>query len=195
MGIRSGRVRGAQGAERQPPDGWVSLTAPSIRREAEDPVGGGGVGDGPAGLSGRRPDDPAGQGDRQRGQGLRIEPCGTRTPSCRGPIREGSPRRVGGRLAVHTPRQGGGQGVGDQLVEPVALVGGQGGGAGQGPGGAGAELLDVTPPDARFRVADDAGATRLLSLLLGAGLPVVEVVAEEGRLERLFTGPATGGPS
>jgi ABC-type multidrug transport system ATPase subunit len=53
---------------------------------------------------------------------------------------------------------------------------------------AAAELLDVAPPDARFRVADDAGATRLLAALLAAGLPVVEAVADEGRLERLFTG-------
>jgi ABC-2 type transport system ATP-binding protein len=55
--------------------------------------------------------------------------------------------------------------------------------------GAGAEVLDVTPPDARFRVADDAGATRLLAALIAAGLPVIEAVAEEGRLERLFTKP------
>ena len=61
--------------------------------------------------------------------------------------------------------------------------------------GAGAELLDASAPDARFRVADDAGATRLLSMLLTAGLPVVEAVAEEGRLERLFTEPGAGRPS
>jgi len=55
--------------------------------------------------------------------------------------------------------------------------------------GAQAELLEVTAPDARFRVGDDVGATRLLSALLAAGLPVIEAVAEEGRLERLFTQP------
>ena len=53
--------------------------------------------------------------------------------------------------------------------------------------GAGAEVLEVTPPDARFRVADDAAATRLLAALIAAGLPVIEAVAEEGRLERLFS--------
>ena len=40
--------------------------------------------------------------------------------------------------------------------------------------------------DAVFAVADDAGATRLLSALLAEGLPVVEARSEEGRLERLF---------
>ena len=57
---------------------------------------------------------------------------------------------------------------------------------------AGAELLDITPPDARFRVADDAGATKLLAALLAGGLPVIEAVAAEGRLERLFTGNGGG---
>ena len=47
----------------------------------------------------------------------------------------------GGAWLSTPPRQGGGQGVGDQLVEPVALVGGQGGGAGQGPGRPRAQLL------------------------------------------------------
>ena len=40
--------------------------------------------------------------------------------------------------------------------------------------------------EAVFAVADDAGATRLLTSLLKAGLPVVEARSEEGRLERLF---------
>jgi ABC-2 type transport system ATP-binding protein len=53
---------------------------------------------------------------------------------------------------------------------------------------AAAVVIDVAPPDARFRVADDAGATRLLGELLAGGLQVVEAVADEGRLERLFTG-------
>ena len=57
---------------------------------------------------------------------------------------------------------------------------------------ANAALVDATPPDARFRVADDAGATRLLGTLLTEGLPVIEAVAEEGRLERLFTGSGGG---
>jgi ABC-2 type transport system ATP-binding protein len=57
---------------------------------------------------------------------------------------------------------------------------------------AGAELLGLAAPDAHFRVADDAGATRLLAALLAAGLPVIEAVAEEGRLERLFTQAGTG---
>jgi len=53
--------------------------------------------------------------------------------------------------------------------------------------GAGAEVSGLAPPDAHFRVADDASATRLLAALIAAGLPVIEAVAEEGRLERLFT--------
>ena len=57
---------------------------------------------------------------------------------------------------------------------------------------AGAELYDVTAPDARFSVADDAGATRLLAALLSHGLQVIEVVPEQGRLERLFTGSKRG---
>ena len=46
----------------------------------------------------------------------------------------------------------------------------------------------MTSPDARFSVADDAGATRLLAALLSQGLQVIEVVPEQGRLERLFAG-------
>ncbi len=60
-------------------------------------------------------------------------------------------------------------------------------------GAAGATYHEWVAPDARFGVADDAGATRLLAALLGAGVPVVEAVPEEGRLERLFAPPAEAG--
>jgi len=56
--------------------------------------------------------------------------------------------------------------------------------------GAGATYREWLAPDARFGVADDAGATRLLAALIGAGLPVIEAAPEEGRLERLFAAPA-----
>jgi ABC-2 type transport system ATP-binding protein len=55
----------------------------------------------------------------------------------------------------------------------------------------GATFRGWTAPDARFAVADDRGATQLLHTLLRAGVAVIEVVPEEGRLERLFT--AEGG--
>jgi len=58
---------------------------------------------------------------------------------------------------------------------------------------AGATLLDVDPPEARFTVADDAGAARLLQTLIGAGVPVSEAAPEESRLERLFLDPPPGG--
>ena len=57
--------------------------------------------------------------------------------------------------------------------------------------GAGATFRGWSPPDARFAVADDAGATRLLAALLAAGVAVTEASPEEGRLERLFTAAAT----
>ena len=59
---------------------------------------------------------------------------------------------------------------------------------------AGAELREVTPPVARFAVADDAGAVRLVQALVAAGVPVAEITPEEGRLERLFLedGPPGG---
>ena len=57
----------------------------------------------------------------------------------------------------------------------------------------GATYHEWVAPDARFSVADDGGATRLLAALLGAGVPVVEAVPEEGRLERLFAPPAEVG--
>jgi ABC-2 type transport system ATP-binding protein len=63
---------------------------------------------------------------------------------------------------------------------------------------AGATFRGWSPPDARFAVADDAGATRLLATLLAAGIAVIEASPEEGRLERLFTGaaaPQAGGPA
>jgi len=53
--------------------------------------------------------------------------------------------------------------------------------------GTGALFHEWVAPDARFTVEDDASATRLLTALLSAGLPVIEVAPEEGRLERLFT--------
>jgi ABC-2 type transport system ATP-binding protein len=51
---------------------------------------------------------------------------------------------------------------------------------------AGAALAGLDPPEARFTVADDAGAARLLQSLIGAGVPVAEATPEESRLERLF---------
>jgi len=51
---------------------------------------------------------------------------------------------------------------------------------------AGATFLGWVTPDARFGVANDAGATALLGALLAERLPVVEAAPEEGRLERLF---------
>ncbi len=56
----------------------------------------------------------------------------------------------------------------------------------------GAAFREWVAPDARFTVADDTGATRLLGALLADGLPVIEAVPEEGRLERLFQ-PGEGG--
>ncbi|MGH7731964.1 MAG: ABC transporter ATP-binding protein [Candidatus Eiseniibacteriota bacterium] len=65
--------------------------------------------------------------------------------------------------------------------------------------GAGGALIGVDPPEARFTVADDAGAARLLQALIGAGVPVAEATPEESRLERLFVDapaePPAGGPS
>ena len=51
---------------------------------------------------------------------------------------------------------------------------------------AGAVLVDVSEREARFEVADDEGAAKLLALLVRARVKVVEATAEEGRLERLF---------
>jgi ABC-type multidrug transport system ATPase subunit len=51
---------------------------------------------------------------------------------------------------------------------------------------AGASFVGYAAPDARFGVANDAGATQLLAALLAEHMPVVEASPEEGRLERLF---------
>jgi ABC-2 type transport system ATP-binding protein len=53
--------------------------------------------------------------------------------------------------------------------------------------GAGASYRGWSAPDARFGVADDNGATRLIAALVRASVAVIEVLPEEGRLERLFT--------
>lgn len=58
---------------------------------------------------------------------------------------------------------------------------------------AGAELRGAAPAEARFTVADDAAAARLVRALVEGGVPVIEVVPEESRLERLFLSPAAGG--
>jgi hypothetical protein len=42
---------------------------------------------------------------------------------------------------------------------------------------------------ARFAVADDDGAARLVAALVAAGNPVIEAVPDESRLERLFLEP------
>ena len=54
---------------------------------------------------------------------------------------------------------------------------------------AGARFADAQPPAARFVVADDDGAARLLERLVAAGVRVSEAAPEGGRLERLFTAP------
>jgi len=53
--------------------------------------------------------------------------------------------------------------------------------------GAAATFRGWSAPDARFAVTDDSGATRLIAALVRAGVAVIEVIPEEGRLERLFT--------
>ncbi len=58
---------------------------------------------------------------------------------------------------------------------------------------AGAALTGLEPPEARFTVADDATAARLLAALIGAGVPVAEATPEESRLERLFLERPPGG--
>jgi ABC-2 type transport system ATP-binding protein len=65
---------------------------------------------------------------------------------------------------------------------------------------AGATLVEANGREARFTVADDAGAARLLQSLIAAGVPVAEATPEESRLERLFleaapaATPATAAP-
>jgi ABC-2 type transport system ATP-binding protein len=53
-------------------------------------------------------------------------------------------------------------------------------------GASGATLVEANGREARFTVADDAGAARLLQSLIAAGVPVAEATPEESRLERLF---------
>ena len=60
---------------------------------------------------------------------------------------------------------------------------------------AGVTLQDMSPPEARFAVADDAAAARLLQTLIGAGVPVAEATPEESRLERLFLDAPPGAGS
>jgi len=60
-------------------------------------------------------------------------------------------------------------------------------------GEAGAALLDLNGAEARFTVADDAGAARLLEALIRAGVPVAEATPEESRLERLFLDSSPAG--
>jgi ABC-2 type transport system ATP-binding protein len=61
--------------------------------------------------------------------------------------------------------------------------------------GAGAQLLDTKPPEARFSVADDDTTTLLIGTLLAAGVRVIEAAPEGGRLERLFVEPPAGAAS
>ena len=61
--------------------------------------------------------------------------------------------------------------------------------------GAGATFRGWNAPDARFSVEDDSGATRLIAALVRASVAVIEVLPDEGRLERLFTeGASTPAP-
>ena len=58
---------------------------------------------------------------------------------------------------------------------------------------AGAALESAGGAQARFAVADDQGAARLIEALVAAGIPVAEATPEESRLERLFLEPPAGG--
>src|SRR5262249_48787245 len=60
--------------------------------------------------------------------------------------------------------------------------------------GAGAAFAGATAPAARFHVADDEGAARLLQALLAAQVRVIEATPEGGRLERLFEQGAVAPP-
>ena len=53
-------------------------------------------------------------------------------------------------------------------------------------GEAGAEFLGISTHWARFSVPSDEGAAALVRRLVEAGVPVMEAMPEEGRLERLF---------
>jgi hypothetical protein len=57
---------------------------------------------------------------------------------------------------------------------------------------AGAQLADASEREARFRVANDHDAARLVETLVALRVQVVEIVPDESRLERLFAEtPAT----
>jgi ABC-2 type transport system ATP-binding protein len=58
---------------------------------------------------------------------------------------------------------------------------------------AGAELIARAENTARFMVADDAGAAKLVDALVRAGVPVFEASPDESRLERLFLQTSPGG--
>jgi ABC-2 type transport system ATP-binding protein len=58
---------------------------------------------------------------------------------------------------------------------------------------AGAQMLSHGEREARFVVADDAGAAKLVESLVRGGVPVFEVAPDESRLERLFLEPPAGG--
>ena len=60
---------------------------------------------------------------------------------------------------------------------------------------AGATRVDTQEDSLCFRVEDDWAASRLLQALLAAGLPVASATREEGRLERFFQEPRSGGPA
>ncbi|TMQ72984.1 MAG: hypothetical protein E6K80_01245 [Candidatus Eisenbacteria bacterium] len=60
---------------------------------------------------------------------------------------------------------------------------------------ANADIVDLAPPQARFAVADDEGAARLIEVLVGGGIPIVEAAPDESRLERLFLGGAAEPPT
>jgi ABC-2 type transport system ATP-binding protein len=53
---------------------------------------------------------------------------------------------------------------------------------------ASAQFVEASSREARFRVADDDGAARLVQSLVASGVAVIEVVPDESRLERLFLG-------
>jgi len=59
--------------------------------------------------------------------------------------------------------------------------------------GVGATLEEVKAPEARFTVADDDGAAKLIETLLAASVRVIEATPESSRLERLFEEPGKEG--
>ena len=60
---------------------------------------------------------------------------------------------------------------------------------------AGATLRGAAGIEARFEVANEEAAARVVRGLVAAGIAVAEAEPEESRLERLFTGDAGGTPS